>query len=763
MKRSFLFAALAGFGVVAGWFGCGSGAAPGDDAQQSCNINALCEPGKICIGSFCAPAENYQELKIGDKVPCKDASHCPANYECSNSICRKPCKRESDCQSGGSCVSGYCLPSYSESDDDDNDSDVSPQDDDDDANSDKCAKNTDCDLPNSFAVCENGKCVVESCDKGWMNRDKFDYNGCEFYCGDSTEPPCGSGGDDDANGCNECSEDGLAECIDDKTFHRCYTSPEGCLLWSENEDCPADTVCADGFCVGNNGCENECDKISRRECVSDTEYHSCIVVEGCLKWEAAVKCDYYCKDGNCVKCLDNSHCDKGKICTAENVCVESDCTPNCGSKECGSDGCGGNCGECPQNGWCDKGVCRCLYDNGNFCGDICCTSGKTCKESECCPDRFHNGCDYEGQKECESTALPVRHRVCKNDADGCPQWEAFENCKPGEVCRGEGICGKDECTKGEKKCDGNKVVYCEDGNNDGFVEWVVKQTCTYFCQGGVCGGCSNNSECQSPTPICDTSVKLCVGCLNDSHCSSPTGKCLLSKKECVECLADPDCPAGKKCDTLQNKCVCAYEVCLGVCCTQGQVCYQGACYTPQCGTKECGTDAGGYLCGICPENAECGADGKCKCTFDACDSSCCPAGQVCYQSACYTPQCGTYECGPDANGYICGTCGTGESCINHTCQCDNTVCLGVCCEAGQLCHKTSGNCCNQYCPPPQPNKYPCGDDGCGFSCGDCPGGYCDITIHYCKCNDGRFPCYDDGCCKSNEYCDTQRKECRRSY
>jgi len=51
-------------------------------------------------------------------------------------------------------------------------------------------------------------------------------------------------------------------------------------------------------------------------------------------------------------------CQKGFACLA-GACVESiePCTAACSGKVCGDDGCGGSCGECPEGMTCENGTC----------------------------------------------------------------------------------------------------------------------------------------------------------------------------------------------------------------------------------------------------------------------------------------------------------------------------------------------------------------------------------------------------------------------
>src|SRR6056300_976553 len=66
------------------------------------------------------------------------------------------------------------------------------------------------------------------------------------------------------------------------------------------------------------------------------------------------------------------------------------CKPKC--KECGDDGCGGDCGSCPTGSSCDKKSGLCVAKKNNNCScknktcgfDGCGKSCGTCKEEEKC-------------------------------------------------------------------------------------------------------------------------------------------------------------------------------------------------------------------------------------------------------------------------------------------------------------------------------------------------------------------------------------------
>src|SRR5512138_467529 len=57
-------------------------------------------------------------------------------------------------------------------------------------------------------------------------------------------------------------------------------------------------------------------------------------------------------DDGCGHDLQCPQCDWGEDCNSNHVCV---CTPYCGTRDCGDNGCGGSCGMCGSNETCNSG------------------------------------------------------------------------------------------------------------------------------------------------------------------------------------------------------------------------------------------------------------------------------------------------------------------------------------------------------------------------------------------------------------------------
>ena len=153
------------------------------------------------------------------------------------------------------------------------------------------------------------------------------------------------------------------------------------------------------------------------------------------------------------------------------------CTPECDGKECGEDGCGGNCGECSSGEHCDPQF--------------------ICRPGECTP----------GQVKCQGGGIAA----CLADGSG---WSDATPCPEGEVCAG-GECMKPEriCTPGQKACAGNAVITCE---GDGYA-WSQPSGCPAAteCVNGACVS-TGQKDC-----------KTILSCMLAKKCGQPEPECML--------------------------------------------------------------------------------------------------------------------------------------------------------------------------------------------------------------------------------------------
>lgn len=627
---------------------------------------------------------------------------------------------------------------------------------------------------------------------------------------------------DDPNCCkDDCIKDSRT-CASDTTFQICGNfDGDPCLEWGPPTACPVGLVCINGQCqckpncagkeCGDDGCGGSCGKCPagkvcgpNGKCIID----KCggITFEGCCDGEILKWCeDFHIQTLDCnqnPKCgwnVDAKFYDCGTDGKADPTGINPQkcpCTPQCEGKECGDDGCGGTCGQCPpdkpkcQNGKCVT-VCtpNCV---GKECGDDGC--GGSCGQ---CPE----GKQCNALGICQSLCSPnCQNKECGDDGCGgicgkCPEGKQCVDgkCKCIPQCFGK-ECGDDGCGGScgtcpiGKTCVGGKCV-CQP-NCEG------KQCGPDGC-GGTCGECKQGEVCQAG--ICKMSE--CGAITYEGCCEGEILKwCENNKLKVLDCTNSPKCgwndagfydcgtdgkpdPSGEfpmKCECIPS-CLgkeCGDDGCGGSCgqCTGGKSCVNGKCQSciPKCDGKECGDDGCGGLCGTCPADKPNCNDGKCEkvckpncsgksCGDDGCGGSCgqCRSDAICDPDTwtCVDKckyNCKGKECGPDGCGGTCGLCKDGFTCVDGKCQCVpqcqgkecgpdgcggqcGTCPPGVECTSDGRCHSCTPNCTNKEC----------GDDGCGGSCGSCqPPKICNPSTFKCEscvadCTNKE--CGDDGC------------------
>jgi hypothetical protein len=121
----------------------------------------------------------------------------------------------------------------------------------------------------------------------------------------------------------------------------------GPLDGSDKVDCQLDEDClADHYCNEEGICKEGC-LVDSIRCVENSVYRC--TVDHWEVWE---------------ECGENEDC---VVIQGQSMCVEEDCSVDCTGKECGDNGCGGQCGVCP-------GDMRCT--TSGYCGE--CDSNADC-------------------------------------------------------------------------------------------------------------------------------------------------------------------------------------------------------------------------------------------------------------------------------------------------------------------------------------------------------------------------------------------------
>ena len=146
------------------------------------------------------------------------------------------------------------------------------------------------------------------------------------------------------------------------------------------------------------------------------------------------------------------------VAKADSLSADTECYPECFAKECGDDGCGGECGTCPEGFNCSKGVCE----------EVACVA--TCAGMECGDDGCGGSCGtcgpnascMNGQCFCDPSceAKECGGDGCGGSCGSCPQGEACMDgqCECAPDCAGK-TCGDDGCggSCGDCGCTQQKV------------------------------------------------------------------------------------------------------------------------------------------------------------------------------------------------------------------------------------------------------------------------------------------------------------------
>jgi hypothetical protein len=482
---------------------------------------------------------------------------------------------------------------------------------------------------------------------------------------------------------------------------------------------------------------------------------------------------------------------------------ETVCTPSCEGSQCGSDGCGGSCGECEPGLFCNA-INKCEpisctehdeCDDGLFChpatmecsdcvvhsdcpeGDTCnlgkcivaeiCTSSLDCPGDEIChPDK--NVCvECAGDEDCPGNhictgddtcreVVPCSSdkdcksfmMVCEKSAGHCVDCLEDIDCPDWQYCF-DRICITDSCWTGESFCYGQQVVQC----NESGSEFIVAETCAIdeFCEEAAC----HDMICIPEEIWCDgDTLNQCdkIGKAVESQTD-----CLLNDQVCMdnECLTLVCTPDTMFCENDTTAAVCAadgqsYSTSV---CAEAHYCDAGDCHPWVCvpSMKIClgdiashCNDKGSYELQLdCTLTDQFCKDGECA------DHVCEPGVPYCIDSQ--TPA----QCDPDGFSYQSGICppdtfcDTGD-CLPQQCVPDSKYCFGsitqVCTDDGSGptdvaidCSDIDGFCVDGEC-------VDCIPDCTGTICGsDGCDGSCGTCVGNEECDNGSCVCPGPTC------------------
>ena len=678
---------------------CG-GSECGDDGCGGtcgdCNAGYVCSEGQceakcelLCDGRECGAVGEDQECLCGtcaDDDPCTE-DICTELGMCSYPDNMAPCDDGNPCTTEDTCVGGYCggellpLEELAEL-------------------SCVCLEDAHCEAVENGDICD-GTLTCQGSQEG-LGICELDPD-TVLNCEDGN--PCTDDSCDALVGCVNAADD-TNPCADDDLCNGEETCQAGICEAGVVPDCDDADKCTTDTCDPSAGCghilaagicddELMCtdDACEANDCTNELQPYYCVIGGGCVPSGAENP------ENPCEKCVSNlltsgwSYLGDGVACGAGKVCHEGTCCDHvaaCVGLDCGSDGCGGNCGVCGA---------------GFVCGD------GQCLEIECVPNCLAKACGPDG---CEGSCGDCQeNEICTVQGDCL--------CLP--ACAGK-QCGADGC--------GGVCGVCQAGFNcvQGGCECVPQcqdKECGPDLCGGECGGCGDNEDCKAG--VCESlgGPDSCVG-----HCGTASENCYCDDL-CflLGACCDDVCDA---CPDLEN-CTCGDDICDPLVdedcdncpedcgCACGEECNGGVCDSVACLNKECGDNGCDGSCGDCSgaDNLPC-ASASCvdfNCQVEVANfycviaDSCVPSGTI----------------NPDNE---CEKCSPNDDKLNWS-----AVSNGIGCGAGLACH--DGLCCNYDC-----DGKVCGDDGCGGTCGDCEGAGTCCGGSCAECCDGN-DLSGDGC------------------
>ncbi len=287
------------------------------------------------------------------------------------------------------------------------------------------------------------------------------YPGAVDLCGDGIDQDC-DGADDPC--CNDEDKDGVfaisgtcqqgTDC-NDKDM---YTYPG------------ATEICGDGI-------DQDCDGNDISCCLDNDN-------DGAFGIGATCAAGTDCNDGDATVHPNSPEiCDDGKdndcngLADALDEACQATCTPDCTEKQCGDDGCGGECGPCAEGVACVDSQCApetlpgsCAGICGDYIADAPCQCDSFCfGMGDCCDDICDTDVCYED--------LPSQCGCTDEDGDGfgagpeclgadCDDSNADINPDSAEIC-GNGI--DDDCAgDGDEECPVEPCTEESDADGDGY-------------------------------------------------------------------------------------------------------------------------------------------------------------------------------------------------------------------------------------------------------------------------------------------------------
>lgn len=345
-------------------------------------------------------------------------------------------------------------------------------------------------LPGDDCVCDLGDTQPCTCSDGLSGLQHCAASCDGWETCSCPDPPCGNGACSPDENCEACPAD--CDCSDGTVcmYGRCSECGNG--ICGSGEDC---WVCPeDCTCGGNLVCEQD---------------------GTCTDCGNAV-CD---AGENCESCVADCNCPWDQTCYAGSCC-----TPDCDGRDCGPDGCGGECGQCyypADNCVAPTGQC-CDYDFTSTCTQDQCIGPQTL---EVCQSGYLNPeCKRTYTQTCGAGCHVADGRCCAGTNESYGQTPACI-IAAGGLARGDirAPCGTqpDGCIWGcmlgyaciNGQCTNTSTLYnscCDDSDcspTGGFPR--LCNFCTSNCMiPCISGACPNGYHCVTNFTLCP-GVPIC--------------------------------------------------------------------------------------------------------------------------------------------------------------------------------------------------------------------------------------------------------------
>lgn len=391
----------------------------------------------------------------------------------------------------------------------------------------------------------------------------------------------------------------MACCLSAPLFAGCADDTGGIPTGSAcKEGCPDGEHCDEeaGKCVKDSSDKKDCEKECKSGMHCDTKIGECVKDSDTPSKKCPAECDegYHCSqstDYECVKdmpaepvcdeeCSPGTHCDEFFGECIDDEIVEKECAQECGEgSHC--DTSIGKCKvdvtckeDCPEGTYCDLTDGLCMVNEIEDACDGQCTQGMHCNEAtgQCEEDAVaekecteecgsHKHCDKTvgqcvfDEKECETDQrLCSGSLLMKCSSDGFYEFEqdCAENEEAPKACYDNGEsglgCYVSECELGDTKCDGAKILACNE-----FHKFAEDSDCADNADKIACesvdGVATCVSKCDSGTSRCvDNQVEICSDVTGkyevSGNCPLDEGICRVDSEDRAQCIKF-DCKDGE--------------------------------------------------------------------------------------------------------------------------------------------------------------------------------------------------------------------------